>query len=219
MANAFNTQIVPTILVDSVENYQSAVTQINEFSNRAQIDITDGQFAPTQTVNLDQLWWPDNWQADIHMMVGAPSQYVDKLIELKPNMVIFHTEVNEDLKPSFDKLRAAGIKVGLALLKATVPADHEEMIKYVDHVLVFAGALGQMGGRASLIQLEKVRLVLKINPGVEIGWDGGVNIDNVFSIAKGHVHVINVGSTLAYANNPKAVYESMMSQIDKKTVI
>ncbi len=219
MSNIFNTQIVPTILVDSVENYQSAITQINDFANRVQIDITDGEFAPTQTVNLDQLWWPDNWTVDIHMMVKKPSQYVDKLIELRPSMVILHAEVDEDLKPIFDKLKQAGIRIGLALLKTTVPSDQEEMIKYVDHVLIFAGALGKMGGRASLIQLEKVRLVLKISPTVEIGWDGGANIDNVFSIAKGHVHVINVGSTLAYANNPKAVYESMLAQIDKKTVV
>lgn len=214
-----NSKIIPTILVDDVDNYQAAITLISEFSQHVQIDITDGEFAESKTVTIDQLWWPDNWTVDLHLMAAEPSKYIDRVIDLKPSLVILHAEAKEELEPLFDRLKEAGIRTGLALLRPTVPSDYENLIRKVDHVMVFAGELGKMGGQASLIQLEKIRLIKQINPNVEIGWDGGANIDNVFVISRGGVNFINVGGALAFANDPKTVYKSLVEQIQREAVV
>lgn len=211
--------IVPTVLVDNTKSFQAAIEQIKTFTARMQIDITDGKFADSKTVTLDQVWWPEGWVADIHMMVAKPSQYVKQLIKMRPHLVIFHAEVDEDLNPVFEQLKDAGIKTGLALLRPTVPKNHSQLIEKVDHVLIFAGSLGKMGGTASLIQTEKIRLVKKINPEVEVGWDGGANVDNVFTISRGGADVINVGGALAFANDPRAVYKSLLEQVSKTSVV
>lgn len=219
MAKKNNIRIMPTILSASSEEFQAAVMAINEFTNQVQIDITDGEFAPGQTIGLDQIFWPDNWQVDLHMMVKNPSRYVDKLVLMKPRLVIFHAEVDEDLKPSFDKLRQAGIKVGLALLRQTVPEHKADLIMQADHVLIFAGDLGKMGGHANLLQVEKVRLVRAISPNVEIGWDGGANIDNLMMIIQSGVDIINVGSAISMSNNPSETYQAMLELTTKEGVI
>lgn len=219
MAKKKEVKILPTILTNSVEEFQAAVVAINEFTNEVQIDITDGEFAPTQTIGLDNVFWPDNWQVDIHMMVKNPSRFVDKLVLMKPRMVIFHAEVEEDLKPSFDKLRQAGIKTGLALLRPTVPESKAELIMQVDHVLIFAGDLGKMGGQANLLQVEKVRLVKAISPNIEVGWDGGANIDNLMMIVQSGVDIINVGSAISMANDPAGIFRAMVALSAKEGVI
>ncbi len=219
MAKKNNIRIMPTILSASSEEFQAAVMAINEFTNQVQIDITDGEFAPSQTIGLDQIFWPDNWQVDLHMMVKNPSRYVDKLVLMKPRLVIFHAEVDEDLKPSFDKLRQAGIKVGLALLRQTVPEHKADLIMQADHVLIFAGDLGKMGGHANLLQVEKMRLVRAISPNVEIGWDGGANIDNLMMIIQSGVDIINVGSAISMSNNPSETYQAMLELTTKEGVI
>lgn len=216
---AVMSQIVPTILVDNMKNYESAVKQIDGFAKHAQVDITDGQFATSKTIKLDQVFWPKDWIVDIHMMVEQPSFYVKTLSRMKPHLVIFHAEVQENLLPIFEQLKLAGIKTGVALMRPTVPNNVSELIKNVDHVMIFAGELGKMGGAVSLLQREKVRLVRKINPDVEIGWDGGANVDNVFSISRSGVDVINVGSALAYANDPQAVFEELKAQVAKTSVV
>ena len=127
MAKKTNIRIAPTILTASPDEFQAALVAINEFTNQVQIDITDGEFAPSRTIGLDHVFWPDNWQVDLHMMVKNPSRYIDKLILMKPHLVIFHAEVEEDLRPSFEKLRQAGIKVGLALLRQTVPEQKADL--------------------------------------------------------------------------------------------
>ena len=219
MAKKTNIRIAPTILTASPDEFQAALVAINEFTNQVQIDITDGEFAPSRTIGLDHVFWPDNWQVDLHMMVKNPSRYVDKLILMKPHLVIFHAEVEEDLRPSFEKLRQAGIKVGLALLRQTVPEQKADLITLVDHVLIFAGDLGRMGGQANLLQIQKVRLVRAISPNVEIGWDGGANIDNLPIIIQAGVDVINVGSAISLASNPAEAYKAMVELTTREGLI
>lgn len=211
--------IAPAILVDSVDAYQEAVERLHAFAQRVHVDISDGEFAPNFTVSADQIWWPQEWAVDVHAMVARPEEYVDTLIGLKPNLIIFHVETTSDLPAIITKIQQAGIKAGIALLKPTVPATVENLIKQVDHVMVFTGTLGQYGGTASLMQLEKVRLIKAINPAVEVGWDGGVNTDNAYTLTQGGVDVLNVGGTLANAAEPNQVYAKLVAEINKHGVI
>lgn len=211
--------IAPTILCETEDDYKATVERLHPFAERVHIDLTDGEFAPTFTVGVDQLWWPQEWTVDIHAMVARPSEYVDALIQLQPHSVIFHSEVAEDLSPTIDKLKKAGIKAGVALLKKTVPSTVQRYIEMADHVLVFSGDLGHYGGTASLMQLEKVRLVRKVQPNVEVGWDGGANPDNAFSLAQGGVNVINAGGAINKADDPEAAYVKMVDEANKQAVI
>ena len=212
--------IVPAILASTPEEYQGRIEQIHDFAERVHIDVTDGEFATNSTVLEDQVWWPKEWKADIHMMVARPSEHLPMIIRLNPNMVIFHGEVSEDLVPIFEKLKnETMIKPGIALLRSTVPETVAPAIRAAEHVLVFSGNLGEYGGKAYMLQLEKIRLIKEINRNVEIGWDGGANIDNAFSLSQAGVDVINVGGAIANAADPSAVYRAMQQEVSRKGTI
>jgi len=86
-------------------------------------------------------------------------------------------------------------------------------------VMIFSGDLGKFGGTASMMQLEKIRLIKKIKPDVEIGWDGGVKIDNAYTISKGGVDVLNVGGEIANSPTPAETYNELVKEINKHGVI
>ena len=211
--------IAPAILVESADEYKVSIDKLHPFAQRVHIDISDGEFAPTFTVGVDQLWWPQEWVVDIHAMVARPIEYVDTLVALRPNSIIFHVEAVADIVPVLKKVKQAGVKAGIALQRQTVPATVAEAIKEADHVMVFTGTLGQYGGVASLMQLEKVRLIKMINPKVEIGWDGGVNADNAYTLTQGGVDVLNVGGAIANAGDPARMYATLVSETNKHGVI
>lgn len=213
-----DTIIAPTILTENPDTYKALATAFNAFAKRVQVDITDGDFTAGRTIPLNNVWWPQGWQVDLHMMVSRPSEYLPTLLQLKPSLVIFHAEASEDLTPSFQQLKAAGIKVGVALLKTTYPGDVQKYIQAVDHVLVFAGALGQQGGTADMMQIEKIPLIKAVKQNVEIGWDGGANIDNVRALAHAGVDVVNVGSAISGAQDPAAAYKALVEEADKRGV-
>lgn len=212
-------EIVPTILAETVDDYKATIERLHPFAKRVHIDLTDGEFAPTFTVGVNQLWWPEEWEVDIHAMVAHPSQYVNAFIQMKPRTVIFHAETSDDLLPIIQQLKSVGIKAGVALLKPTVPSSVHDYIENADHVLVFSGDLGHYGGKASLMQLEKVRLIRNIHPEVEIGWDGGANTENAFSLVQGGVDVVNCGGAINKAQDPAAAYRQLVDEINKHSVI
>ncbi len=211
--------IAPCITVETADQYKTLVDKIHPFATRVHIDISDGEFAPTFLLDEAQLWWPKEWQVDIHAMVARPSEHLAKLIALKPSLIIVHVETKEDSVALINQIKAAGIKAGIALLRPTVPSTVAAAIKIADHVMIFSGELGKYGGAASLMQLEKVRLVKAINPAVEIGWDGGVSIENAYTLTQGGVDVLNTGSAIATAPDPAAVFQALGKEISKHGVI
>lgn len=211
--------IAPTILAETTDQYKAMMEKIHQLATRVHIDISDGEFAPTFTISPAEAWWPQGWHADIHAMVARPSEYVEQLIALKADLIIFHAEVTEDLLPIIQRIKTAGVKAGIALQRPTVPSTIAPVIEQADHVMIFSGDLGHYGGSASLMQLEKVRLIRAINPNVEIGWDGGVTLDNAFNLAQGGIDVLNVGGTIAKSADPAATYNALVAEINKHSVI
>lgn len=216
-----NTVIAPTILAANKDQFTAFVNAYKGFAKRVQIDITDGQFAPTLTLPVADCTGlvPAEWTVDYHMMVASPSTHVDEVIKQKPSLVIFHVEAGEDLTPTFQKLKAAGIKAGVAIMKQTFPGAVAASIKAADHVLIFGGELGRQGGKADMLQVEKIPLVKAINPEAEIGWDGGANMKNARALAHAGVDVIYVGSAIAASTNPQEMYEKLVGDLDKKGVV
>ncbi len=211
--------IVPSILTDNKQDFRTQVETINAFTRRAQFDVTDGVFAPTQTLDITNIWWPRNWEADLHLMAARPSDHITTILKLSPSLCIFHAEASEDLLPLFQELKDAGIKTGVALLPSTFPGTVKHYIDAADHVLIFAGQLGVQGGGIDLMQMEKIALVRAMKPEVEIGWDGGANITNVRALAHADLDVINVGSAIAKAENPATAFQELVAEIDKNGVV
>jgi len=211
--------IAPAVLAETADDYKAQMERIHPFAQRVHIDVSDGEFAPTFTVGAAQVWWPQEWTADIHAMVARPSEHLETLVSLKPSMVIFHAETNEDVVPVLQHLKKFEIKAGLALLRSTVPSTVAPAIQAADHVMIFSGDLGKNGGTASLMQLEKIRLIKAIKPDVEIGWDGGVNVQNAYNLSQGGIDVLNVGGTIAKADDPASVYATLVNEINKHGII
>lgn len=211
--------IAPTILTADPNVFVERMNEYSTFANRIQIDIVDGSFVSTTTIPEAAITaLPQGILVDFHMMVARPSEHIQNIIRLKPNLCIFHAEATEDLSPFFDQLKQAGIKAGVALLQRTYPGDVERYIKAADYVLVFAGALGKNGGTPNLLQVEKVKLIRKINPNAEIGWDGGVGKDNVRTLAHSNINVLNVGSYIFEAQDRKAAYEELKAEAVQRGV-
>ena len=211
--------IVPTILTDNKQDFREQVEKINVFTRRVQIDVTDGIFTPTETLDITNIWWPKNWTADLHLMVANPSEHLDTVLKLNPALCILHAEASDDLMPRFSALKEAGIKTGVAILPSTYPGYIKHYIDIVDHVLIFAGQIGVQGSQADLMQMEKIALVRKMKPEVEIGWDGGANMSNIRALAHADLDVINVGSAIAKAENPAQAFDELVAEIDKNGVV
>ena len=212
--------IVPTILTNDKNQYMRQYEAFSKFAKRIQVDISDGVFSPTLTMDVSNAWRQPDWaELDLHIMVMNPSQLLPVILKIKPSLCIFHAEASENLLPLFTTLKQAGIESGVAILKQTYPGKIAPYIQAVDHVLIFAGSLGQQGGQADMLQIEKVPIIKSIKSEVEIGWDGGANMQNTRALAHSGFDVINVGSAIATAPDPAKMFADLTAELDKTGVV
>lgn len=201
--------VCPTVLAANVNEYKHQIEKIAHLGKRIQIDLTDGKFASTTTVNPAQIWWPAGFLADIHLMYQNPSSVLKLLTELSPNMIILHSEAAGNFNENYRVCRDSGIKLGIALLPATSPEVIASELPSIDHVLIFSGDLGSFGGHADLRLLDKVAVLKKLKPQLEIGWDGGINDNNIAELILGGVDVLNVGGYIQKAADPEKAYSTL----------
>jgi ribulose-phosphate 3-epimerase len=203
--------ICPTVLADTVDEFRDQMEVVRPFASRIQIDLGDGRFT-TKTVDLGDVWWPEHITADIHLMYREPMEILPTLMALGPGMVIVHAEANK-VSESLQLLRENNIRAGVALLQDTSVESVAELIRLSDHVLIFSGSLGSFGGQVDLALLGKIPQIRTIEPDIEIGWDGGINADNVLKLADGGVDVLNVGGAIQKASRPENAYRDLMRRL------
>lgn len=207
--------VCPSILADDENEYRQQIEKVAHFASRIQIDLTDDKFAPRQTVKPEQAWWPVGIKADFHLMYEDPILAVKAVLEHQPNMIIVHAEAKASFEVFTNYCYDHGVKVGVALLSKTSPQTIEGALSKIDHVLIFSGTLGSYSGHADLNLLQKVKFLKERRPELEIGWDGGVNDQNISRLAAGGVDVFNVGGVLQDAPDPERAFRALQRIADE----
>jgi ribulose-phosphate 3-epimerase len=211
--------ICPTITATDTEMFRTQIEQIALLATRIHIDVSDGIMAPTKLLELDKIWWPGGMRADLHVMLEDPFKHTDLYRALGPQMVIVHAEAKGDFIEFAETMRKHGIETGVALLPKTKVETIIPAMELINHVLIFSGKLGSFGGTADLKLLDKVKKLRAAKPSLEIGWDGGINDQNVRSLMDGGVDVMNVGGFIHRAPDPAAAYQKLLQLTSAETVV
>lgn len=210
--------ICPTVTAYDLPGFNKQLERAASFAQRVHLDFMDGIFAPTKSPSLKDVNVPQHLVVDLHIMYRHALSELEIIERLRPHLVIVHAESKGDFLLFAQRMRAAGIKTGVALLKKTDPGLLRPALSMIDHVLIFSGDLGHFGGQADLSLLKKVKELKQFKRELEIGWDGGINDANVVNLVRSGVDVLNVGGFIQNAQNPQAAYATLKDITDKITV-
>jgi ribulose-phosphate 3-epimerase len=203
--------ICPTVTAYNPHQYRAQIERLQPFAKRIHIDLMDGEFTPNTSQTLEQTWWPEELQADIHLMYQQPMNFIDQLIQLHPEMVVIQAEADVNHAEFAQRLHKQGIQVGLSILQGTSVESVAEILPNFDQTLVFSGNLGEHGGKADLHLLDKVREIREKFPEMEISWDGGINAENAAQLIEAGVTVLNAGGYIHNASDPAQAYATLES--------
>ena len=208
--------ICPTITAYTEEDYKAQIEKIVHLAQRIQIDLTDGIFTKEKTITPEQAWWPVGFKADFHLMYKNPLPAIQTILQHQPSLVIVHAEADGDFPTMADLCHQQQVQVGLALLQDTPAEKILPALGHVEHVLIFSGNLGYQGGsHADFNLLQKIQVLKQHKPELEIGWDGGVNDQNVAELINGGVDVLNVGGYIQKAEDPARAYAALQRIADE----
>jgi RpiB/LacA/LacB family sugar-phosphate isomerase len=225
--NTSSIEILPTLLTNNPNVFRELTQNYHTFTDRIHFDFLDSSLpSTTSTLSLKSLTTLTGFNFDVHLMTNRPEKYYDDIVNINPNLVIFHltndTPITEEAKTNLQNIVTMlklghNIKVGLAIEKSTSLINIKTLLKSLDHVMLFSGHLGHYGGEADLNLLQKIPQLKKINPFLTIGWDGGVNASNITNIAKSNVNTINVGSAISRAPDSSKSYFDLLNLISGDT--
>ena len=62
--------------------------------------------------------------------------------------------------------------------------------------------------------IHKAEAIKQLNPNIEVGWDGGINLSNAKILTDNHVDVLNVGGYIHKAKNPEHAFRTLVESIE-----
>jgi ribulose-phosphate 3-epimerase len=198
--------VAATILADTPAEYAERIDRVKPFVKRLHVDICDGVFIDTKTVDLTQVYDIDNVPLDLHLMITRPETQIDEIISLRPELVIFHYEAQADRESIIRQLHDLEIRVGLAVNPETTIDQVADLLPIIDHLLIFTGRLGHNGGEFRVDCLNKIAEAKALRPDLEIGVDGGVDQETGRMAVDAGANVLDCGSFIHDSDDPEIAY-------------
>lgn len=166
------------------------------------LDVMDGIFVPNLTFGVPvvrSLRRKSALPFDVHLMVARPQDFVKDFAAAGADYFTFHIEAAVHAHRLIMEIRAAGMKPGVSIVPSTPVHLLDEVLPFVDLVLVMTVNPG-FGGQTMITQcLRKIEKLCeyreKYGYRYLISVDGGVNAETLPVVCNAGADVVVSGSS------------------------
>jgi len=170
------------------------------------VDVMDGHFVPNITIGplIVEAVRPvaDRRGAvvDVHLMIERPERYLADFARAGADILTVHVETCPHLHRTVQAIRELGVRPGVTLNPATSLTTLDEILPYVDLVLVMSvnpGFGGQSYIPTSTAKIARLRAMLDaIGSTAELEVDGGIKPGNAAEVVAAAATVLVAGSAI-----------------------
>jgi ribulose-phosphate 3-epimerase len=163
----------------------------------------DGQFVPNLSVGpavVASLRPVTRLPLEVHLMVRRPEFFLETFAKAGADTLIVQQESTVHLHRAVQHVKALGKRAGVAINPATPAAMLEEILPYLDLVLVMTvnpGFGGQDFIPGTLPKIRRVREAIdQVRPACELEVDGGIEPHTVAAAVEAGARVLVAGSAI-----------------------
>ena len=174
-------------------------------------DIMDGKFVPNITfgpVVVNAVRRSTKLPIDVHLMIETPDNFIEDFIKAGADYISVHQEEVVHLNRTIMRIKELGAKAGVVINPATPVNTLENILEYIDFVLVMSVNPGCGGQKFIESSLEKIKKLSEIrderNLVFEIEIDGGVSAKNIGEISDAGCDIFVAGSSVFGQDNISA---------------
>ncbi len=166
-------------------------------------DVMDGRFVPNISIGLPVLEATRRGTTlpiDVHLMMLEPERWVDEFAGAGADTLTFHVESTPHAFRLAEAIRNLGKGPGVAINPATPLSMVEELLPFVDQVLLMTvnpGFGGQSFIHAMLDKTERLATMIdRAGAGCVIQVDGGINASAIARIVRAGATSVVAGSAV-----------------------
>jgi len=167
------------------------------------VDVMDGHFVPNITIGpviTEGARRATDLPLDVHLMIEAPDRYLEAFAKAGADSLTVHQEACPDLPGTLAKIRALGVRSGVAVNPDTPVDSVREVVAEIDLLVIMSvhpGFGGQKYIPGSTEKLRTARLMLEeLNSSAELEVDGGIDAHNAREAVDAGASVLVAGSAV-----------------------
>jgi len=216
--------IAPSLLAADFANLQRDIQMLNNSeADWIHLDIMDGIFVPNISFGIPVMQAVKKYTAkpfDVHLMIMEPEKLLKKFRDAGADLLNVHIEVCKHLHRTIEEIKEMGLRAGVTLNPHTPVNTLDEIVKYVDMILIMSVNPGFGGQKFIETSLEKIRktksLIEKTGTSALIEVDGGVDLTNAAKLFEAGADILVAGTTVFQAEDPvKMISELKYAGLEK----
>ena len=137
---------------------------------------------------------------DVHLMASPVDELVSMFADAGANIISFHPEASLHIDRTLQQIQSLNCKAGLVFNPGTSLQALDYVLEKIDVILIMSVNPGFGGQKFIPTSLEKIRKVRKIidesGRKIRLQVDGGINKDNIKSIADAGADTFVAGSAV-----------------------
>ena len=198
-------RIAPSILASDFGRLAEQVVEAEEAGvDWIHVDVMDGHFVPNITIGpaiTEAVRRATRLPVDVHLMIEEPDRYIQAFADAGADYLTVHQETCPHLHRTIQRIRAAGVRPGVALNPATPVDVAAPILPDIDLLLVMSVNPG-FGGQAfipsALGRLARARELLDARGGEDMALevDGGIDATTAPRVAGAGADVLVAGSAI-----------------------
>lgn len=176
-------QIAPSILAADFTRLGEQIAEAQAAgADLIHVDVMDGRFVPNITMGplvVAAARRATSLPLDVHLMIVEPERHLDAFVEAGADRITVHVETCPHLHRIVQQIRELGAHPAVALNPHTPAVMVEEILPFVDMVLVMTvnpGFGGQEFIPQTLRKIQQIRaLITAQGRPIDIQVDGGID--------------------------------------------
>jgi ribulose-phosphate 3-epimerase len=167
------------------------------------IDVMDGRFVPNISFGPPIVRAVRRVTAlplPTHLMIVEPERYIAEFVSAGADWIVVHQEACPHLHRTIQQIKSLGAKAGVALNPATPASQLEEILEYVNSILVMSvnpGFGGQKFISSTLKKIRQMRQMLEERGlAADLVVDGGIDVETAPLVVAAGANVLVVGQAV-----------------------
>ena len=202
--------IAPSILAADFGNMAAAIRLAEDSgADWIHLDVMDGCFVPPISFGaqmVSAIRSLTTLPLDAHLMTVHPANHVKSFADAGTDILTFHVEGEVHANRLAGEIRSSGMKAGISIVPSTPVSVIQDLLPFIDQVLVMTVNPG-WGGQGLIPEtLMKIKKLAQLrNDGAEdflIVMDGGFSPQTSSEIWRAGTDVAVMGSAFFGAENP-----------------